>query len=132
MSATVVLAQPHSGLDQPSVPPTPARRVLPGPLAALVALLAYGAIAAAMFPGVVAHMWTAFPGDLGDPPSQAWILPWDLHALTHGLTHLYDANIFYPFHDVLAYQDTLLGLLPLSAPVLWLSGSPVLTYNVLF
>src|SRR5581483_5543618 len=131
MSAAVVLAPPHSQPDQPPAPPATARRRR-GLLTALVALLAYSAIAAAMFPGVVAHLWTAFPGDLGDPPSQAWILAWDLHALTHGVSHLYDANIFYPFHDVLAYQDTLLGLLPLSGPVLWLSGSPVFTYNVLF
>src|SRR2546429_7910822 len=99
--------------------------------AAGLALLAYGVIALALFPTVVAHLASAFAGDLGDPPSQAWILAWDVHALTTNPAHLYDANIFYPFHDVLAYQDTLLGLLPLAAPVLLLSGNAVLTYNVM-
>src|SRR5438067_2311032 len=102
---------------------TPARRRAAAPLAAGLALLAYGVIALALFPTVVAHMANAFAGDLGDPPSQAWILAWDVHALGTNPSHLYDANIFYPFHDVLAYQDTLLGLLPLAAPVLLLTGN---------
>ena len=121
-----------TGHDHSLEQPPPAPRRVPAPLAAILALLAYGAIALALFPGVVTHLATAFPGDLGDPPSQAWILAWDLHALTTQPAHLYDANVFYPFHDVLAYQDSLLGLLPLAAPVLWLSGSAVVAYNVLF
>jgi len=102
---------------------------------ALLALLLYSAVTLALFPQLVAHLATAFPGDLGDPPSQAWVLAWDVHALTThgvGLARLYQGNIFYPFHDVLAYQDTLLGVLPFAAPVLLLTGNPVLAYNVLF
>src|SRR2546428_5104578 len=95
----------------------PASRRAAAPLAAGLALLAYGVIALALFPSVVAHLANAFPGDLGDPPSQAWILAWDVHALKTNPAHLYDANIFYPFHDVLAYQATLLGLLPRAASV---------------
>ncbi len=103
--------------------------------AALLALLLYSAVTLALFPQLVAHLATAFPGDLGDPPSQAWVLAWDVHALTAhggGLARLYQGNIFYPFHDVLAYQDTLLGVLPFAAPILLLTGNPVLAYNVLF
>src|SRR5205085_6478946 len=111
---------------------TPTRRRAAASFVAGLALLAYGVIALALFPTVVAHLANAFAGDLGDPPSQAWILAWDVHALRTNPAHLYDANIFYPFHDVLAYQDTLLGLLPLSAPVLLLSGNAVLAYNVMF
>jgi len=100
-----------------------------------LALLLYSAVTLALFPQLVAHLATAFPGDLGDPPSQAWVLAWDVHALmAHGvgLARLYQGNIFYPFHDVLAYQDTLLGVLPFAAPILLLTGNPVLAYNVLF
>jgi hypothetical protein len=110
----------------------PTRRRTAAPLVAGLALLAYGVIALALFPTVVAHLANAFAGDLGDPPSQAWILAWDVHALRTNPAHLYDAPIFYPFHDVLAYQDTLLGLLPLAAPVLLLTGNAVLTYNLMF
>src|SRR5947208_11708815 len=115
-----------------SLSPTPTRRRAAAPLAAGLALLVYGVIALALFPTVVAHLASAFAGDLGDPPSQAWILAWDVHALTTNPAHLYDATIFYPFRDVLAYQDTLLGLLPLAAPVLLLTGNAVLAYNLMF
>ncbi len=98
----------------------------------LLALLLYGALALLLFPTVVWRLGDSFPGDLGDPPSQAWILAWDAHALATNPAHLYDGNIFYPFHDVLAYQDTLLGLLPVAAPLLLLTNNPVLAYNVLF
>ncbi len=104
------------------------RRVRP----ALLAALLYAVVTLALFPTVVLHLASAFPGDLGDPPSQAWILAWDLHALLTNPAHLYDGNIFYPFHDVLAYQDTLLGVLPLAAPILLATGSPLVAYNVLF
>src|SRR5919204_2738188 len=110
----------------------PTRRRAAAPLVAGLALLAYGVLTLALFPAVVAHLANAFAGDLGDPPSQAWILAWDVHALRTNLAQLYDANIFYPFHDVLAYQDTLLGLLPLAAPVLLLTGNAVLAYNFMF
>jgi len=98
----------------------------------LLALLLYGALALLLFPTIVWRLGDSFPGDLGDPPSQAWILAWDVHALATNPAHLYDGNIFYPFHDVLAYQDTLLGLLPVAAPLLLLTNNPVLAYNVLF
>src|SRR5437764_528332 len=111
---------------------TPTRRRAAASLTTGLALLVYGVITLALFPTVVAHLANAFAGDLGDPPSQAWILAWDVHALRTNPAHLYDANIFYPFHDVLAYQDTLLGLLPLAAPVLLLTGKAVLAYNVMF
>src|SRR5437588_9197091 len=111
---------------------TPTRRRAAASFVAGLALLAYGVIALALFPSVVARLANAFPGDLGDPPSQAWILAWDVHALKTNPAHLYNANIFYPFHDVLAYQDTLLGLLPLAAPALLLTGNPVLAYNLMF
>src|SRR5256714_14828554 len=113
-----------------SRPPT--RRRAAAPLTAGLALLAYGVIALALFPTGVAPLANAFAGALGDPPSQAWILAWDVHALRTNPAHFSDANIFYPFHDVLAYQDALLGLLPLAAPVLLLTGNAVLAYNVMF
>jgi len=142
MCALTTLPEPRRPLA-PEAPPPAASADPPrggaarrsGRRAALLALLLYGAIALALFPRLVMHLAGAFPGDLGDPPSQAWVMTWDLHALTtHGLSlsALYDGAIFYPFHDALAYQDTLLGILPLAAPILLLTGNPVLTYNALF
>src|SRR5919204_78539 len=126
------LAAPRPIRAAGSLSRTPARPRGAVSLAAGLALLAYGVITLGLFPTVVAHLANAFAGDLGDPPSQAWILAWDVHALRTNPAHLYDANIFYPFHEVLAYQDTLLGLLPLAAPVLLLTGNAVLAYNLVF
>src|SRR5690348_10647724 len=132
MSATIAAPAIREQADPPRLALPPQPRRLPAVAVALLALAAYAVVALVLFPDVVVHLTNAFPGDLGDPPSQAWILAWDVHALVMNPAHLYDANIFYPFHDVLAYQDTLLGLLPFAAPVLLLTGNPVLAYNVLF
>ena len=88
-------------------------------------------IALALFPSVVAHPANAFPGDLGDPPSQAWILAWDVHALRTNPAHLYNANIFYPEPGTFAYSDTIFLLDGVAAPFLWAGVNKVLVYNVL-
>lgn len=134
MSAAVLSPRPDAPIDGvgtiQTIPSQAHRRQFLA--ACLGAFLLYCLVAVALFPGIVPHLRTAFPGDLGDPPSQAWIIAWDLHALSTNPAHLFDGNIFYPFHDVLAYQDSLLGLLPFAAPLLLLTGSPVATYNILF
>jgi hypothetical protein len=59
-----------------------------------------------------------------------WTLAWDIHAFVHQPLRIFDANIFYPFHDTLAYSENLIGSAFLVAPVQWLAGNPVLTMNV--
>lgn len=59
-----------------------------------------------------------------------WTLEWHLRALTtHPLT-VFEAPIFYPAHHALAFSENLLGLAPLTAPVLAASKNPVLALNV--
>ncbi len=70
------------------------------------------------------------PGDLGDPLLNTWILAWDADRLLHGLQGLWDAPIFYPATHTLAYSEHLLGVAVLVAPVQWLTGNPVFSYNV--
>ncbi|GAC1427644.1 MAG: hypothetical protein NVSMB65_00470 [Chloroflexota bacterium] len=101
-------------------------------LAVWGALALYALCTCVLFWPVVRDLGTALPQDLGDPPMQAWIIGWDVHALLTAPGHLWDANIFYPAHDVLAYQDNLLALVPLAAPLLLVSHNPLLSYNVLF
>lgn len=72
------------------------------------------------------------PGGLGDPLLNTWTLAWDAERLRHGLQGLWDAPIFYPYRNTLAYSEHLLGIAVLTAPVQWLSGNPVLAYNVAF
>jgi hypothetical protein len=60
-----------------------------------------------------------------------WIVSWIAHQLPRDPLHLFDANIFYPERRTLAYSEPLIVPGLLGAPVRWLGGSPVLTYNLL-
>jgi hypothetical protein len=125
--------------SQTSAPPldSPADAARSGPglarLQFLAATLAYGAITVVLFWPVVRHIANSFPADLGDPPNESWLIAWSVHALTTAPSQLLQGNIYYPHANALIYNDTLLGLLPLSAPLYLLSGgNAALTYNVLF
>ncbi|MDE3154430.1 MAG: hypothetical protein KGN76_04970 [Acidobacteriota bacterium] len=59
-----------------------------------------------------------------------WTLEWDAHAFIHQPFSIFDANIYYPFKDTLAYSENLIGSALFAAPVLWLTGNPVLAFNI--
>jgi hypothetical protein len=100
---------------------------------ALLALLAYGLLTAVMFWPVLSHIANSFPVDLGDPPNEAWLVAWGVHALTTDPSRLLDGNIYYPHAHALIYNDNMLGLLPLATPIFMLSGgNTALTYNALY
>ncbi len=66
----------------------------------------------------------------GDPVFQAWTLAWDLHAWrTHPL-NIFDANVFYPYRNTLAYSDYLFGQAALIAPLLLKTGNAILADNI--
>ncbi|MBM3135062.1 MAG: hypothetical protein FJZ89_07245 [Chloroflexi bacterium] len=68
--------------------------------------------------------------DTQDALLNVWIMAWDGHALFSDPGHLFDANIFYPYTRTLAYSELLLSNALLSWPITWLSGNPVLGYNL--
>jgi hypothetical protein len=98
----------------------------------LPALLALAFLSLAMTYPLVFHPSDRVPSDLRDPLYTMWVLNWDVRAAGAGFAHFADANIFYPHRGTLFYADALPGLAALGAPILLLSGNPVLTYNVLF
>src|SRR5262245_62250641 len=54
----------------------------------------------------------------GDVQLNSWILAWDAHAIgTGNVRGLFDANIFYPEPNALAYSEHMLGVLPVFAPL---------------
>ncbi len=66
----------------------------------------------------------------GDPVFQAWTLAWDIHAWrTHPL-NIFDANVFYPYRNTLAYSDYLFGQAAVIAPVLLKTGNAILADNL--
>ena len=86
----------------------------------------------------IVHTWplALAPGfhsrnDNGDAQLNEWILAWVEHTLPRDPLHLFQANIFYPSNDVLAFSEPLIVPALLGAPVAWLGGSPVLVFNLL-
>lgn len=80
---------------------------------------------------LVLHPGSGVPHDRGDPLLVSWILWWSTKTVP--LTAAWwNAPAFYPASGVLAFSETLLGLAPLTAPIIWLSSSPLLAYNAAF
>ena len=60
----------------------------------------------------------------------AWILGWVSEAVVSTPLELWNAPIFHPHPNALAFSEHLLGIGLFVAPVYWLTGDAVLTYNV--
>jgi PA14 domain len=67
--------------------------------------------------------------DRPDGRLNAWILAWDVQALTHAPLRLFDAPAFHPLPDALAFSENLLLPAVLISPAL-AAGQPVLAYNL--
>lgn len=68
--------------------------------------------------------------DPGDPLMVTWVLAWVAHQLPMAPAHIFDANIFYPERNTLAYSETLLVPGLFAAPLYWVALSPILIYNL--
>jgi hypothetical protein len=66
----------------------------------------------------------------GDPVFQSWTMAWNWHALTTDPRDVFDANIFYPWRNTLAYADHLFGQTLTVLPVYPLTGNGVLAINI--
>jgi hypothetical protein len=65
-----------------------------------------------------------------DPYFSMWRLAWVAHAIQTDPRALFEANIFYPAHDTLAYSDAMLLPGAAAAPLFWAGVNPVLIYNL--
>src|SRR6185436_12288104 len=68
--------------------------------------------------------------DNGDAMLNEWTIAWVAHQAPRDPRHLFDANIFYPERDTLAYSESMIVQSAMAAPFLWLGASPVLAYNL--
>jgi hypothetical protein len=77
------------------------------------------------------HIGSDVPRDLGDPLPQAWQIAWDGHALLHQPLDWFQANIFWPLPNSLAFSDALAGYAPFA---IFGSGpaAAIARYDVLF
>src|SRR6476659_2122915 len=96
-----------------------------GPLLLMVAFAVIHTWPLALAPG------THSRNDNGDAQLNTWILAWIEHTLPRDPMHLFQANIFYPARDVLAFSEPLMVPAILGAPIAWPGGSPVLVYNLM-
>ena len=62
--------------------------------------------------------------DVPDTHLFIWTLAWDAHAFLNQPLQIFDANIYYPFANTLAYSENLIGSAFFAAPVIWLTGNP--------
>lgn len=91
----------------------------------------YVAITIALTYPLLLHFGSAFPHDSGDPALNTWILWWNAQRIP--LTESWwNAPMFFPMTGAMALSEVLIGLLPVSAPVQWLTGNPLTAYNAAF
>ena len=83
------------------------------------------------------HLGSTLPSDLGDPLFVAWVMTWVARHLTAVATgdlsafgRMWDAPIFAPETNTLAYSEHFTGQVLLTLPVYWLGGNPLHAYNV--
>jgi len=89
----------------------------------------YAALTLAYCWPLAARLGRGVAHDAGDPILNAWILWWTTQAVP--LTaHWWNAPIFWPASGTLAFSEHLLGLAPIAAPLIALSGNPLIGYNV--
>jgi hypothetical protein len=86
----------------------------------------------------VLHSWplAGNPGGLArldndDAALNTWAITWVSHALVTNPLGLFDAPIFHPEPNTLAYSEHLFVPALMGAPLLWLGVSPVLVHNLL-
>jgi hypothetical protein len=110
----------------------PSRLPAPGSVTAreiAVSVAAYAALLAIMSWPLVRDLAGAGPIDRPDGRLNAWILAWDAKALAREPARVFQAPIFHPLPDALAFSENLLLLGAMGAPAL-LAEEPILAYNL--
>src|SRR6185436_1891688 len=69
-------------------------------------------------------------GEHGDAYFSVWRLAWVAHQLRADPWHLFDANIYYPHHDTLAYSDAMILPGVALAPLHWMGLDALVIYNL--
>ena len=90
----------------------------------------FTALTAAMAYPWSAHLSSQVLANLPDIHLYIWNLAWDAHAFLHQPFSIFDANIYYPNPNTLAYSENLIGTAFTVAPLLWAGVDPVLAMNL--
>lgn len=96
---------------------------------AVLSAVIYLALTVVMGRDVIASLGTAVASDPGDPLFTAAILRWNASHIPW-TDAWYQFPIFHPTRDALTLSEHLLGVSVVHAPLLWLSGNPLVAYNL--
>ena len=132
MAATPRYHEAEKRTERPETLTVFVRRPLSAAVEAALVVFGFALLAVLATYPLIARITDHLPSDVGDPVLNAWILAWDAARFRHGIERLWDAPSFFPYLHTLMYSDHLLGIAFFTAPVQWLTGNPVLTYNVAF
>lgn len=97
----------------------------------LLATAAYFLLTAALTWPLLVQPRSIVPNDPYDPLLNTWIMAWNARTLP--LTdRWWNAPQFYPLSGATAYTEHLLGLAPITTPIILLTGDHLLAYNISF
>jgi hypothetical protein len=100
-------------------------------LAALGVIVLYAVLTLVMTYPQIRVLDSGVSPDIGDPLFSTWRVSWFAHQLPRDPLHLFDANIFYPERDTLAFSDAVIVPSLMIAPLLWMGTPPLLACNIL-
>ena len=69
--------------------------------------------------------------DIADAMLNEWAVAWVAHQLPRDPLRLFDANIFYPERNTLAFSEHLFAQAVMGAPLLWAGAPTLLVHNLL-
>ena len=93
---------------------------------------AFGAVALVATRPLILHLGNVLPVSTSDPLLNTLLLAWGADRLLHGLQGWWDLPIFYPYTNALGFSENLLGIAVFTAPLQWLTGDPVVVYNLAY
>jgi len=118
-------------VNRPAAAPGAGNRLRAGAARDAGALLLFAAL-------TVAHTWplATAPGSLsrhdnGDALLNEWAIAWVVHQLPRDPVHLFDANIFYPERNTLAYSEHMFTESVMAIPLFALGLSTTAVHNLL-
>ena len=95
------------------------------------AWLSYLALTLVLTYPLVGRLSSALPSGLSDPLLNVWILWWNATVLPFSEAW-WHAPLFYPTPDGAAFTEHLAGISVFATPIIWVTGSPVVAYNLAF
>jgi hypothetical protein len=99
------------------------------PTRLLAVFLLYVAITLAWGHFFIGSLATHFAHDSGDPLLNSWIMWWNATTIPFSPAW-WNAPAFHPATGVTAFTESLIGVAPITSPIIWITGNPVLAHNV--